>query len=130
MCASPDTRIATPSGEREIASLRPGDLVYSVEDEAIVIVPLLETSRTPVTNHEVVRVTLASGSILEISARHPTADGRPFGDLRPGSELDGHRVVAVDIVPYAHPFTYDILPRSSSGAYYAGGALIGSTLRR
>jgi hypothetical protein len=31
-------------------------------------------------------------------------------------------------VPYEHPFTYDILPASSTGTYIAGGKLIGSTL--
>jgi hypothetical protein len=31
-------------------------------------------------------------------------------------------------VPYLHDATYDILPDSSSGAYFASGVLIGSTL--
>jgi len=35
-CASPDTPIATPDGERPIAELREGDLVYSVDGGAIV----------------------------------------------------------------------------------------------
>jgi hypothetical protein len=38
------------------------------------------------------------------------------------------RVVASSVVPYEHPFTYDILPDSDTGAYFAGGLLIGSTL--
>lgn len=29
---------------------------------------------------------------------------------------------------YRHAFTYDILPASDTGAYFAGGALVGSTL--
>ena len=33
-----------------------------------------------------------------------------------------------EVVPYAHDFTYDILPASDSGTYFAGGALVGSTL--
>jgi len=32
------------------------------------------------------------------------------------------------LVGYAEPFTYDILPESDSGMYFAGGVLIGSTL--
>ena len=32
------------------------------------------------------------------------------------------------IIRYAHSHTYDILPDSESGTYYAGGLLIGSTL--
>jgi hypothetical protein len=37
-------------------------------------------------------------------------------------------VARVSTVPYEHPFTYDILPGSESGTYFASGALIGSTL--
>jgi hypothetical protein len=129
-CASPDTPIATPSGERPIADLVPGDLVYSVEHDAVVVVPILRVNRTPAHDHQVVRVALGSGRVLEISGPHPTADGRTFGDLRAGGVLDGVPIVGAERVPYAHPFTYDILPASSSGAYYAAGALIGSTLHR
>lgn len=128
VCASPDTPIATPSGERPIAELAAGDLVYSVSGEAIVVVPLLRVNKVAAHDHQVVRVTLDSGRVLEISPRHPTADGRSFADLRPGDRLDGARVIDVERIPYAHPFTHDILPASSTGTYFAGGALIGSTL--
>jgi hypothetical protein len=68
--------------------------------------------------------------VLSISPGHPTADGRLFSDLAAGTTLDAqHRVVEVQLVPYEHDRTYDILPASSSGAYFAAGALIGSTLR-
>jgi hypothetical protein len=129
VCASPDTPIATPSGERPIADLRVGDLVYSVDGDSIVPVPLVAVGRTPVARHHVVRVVLADGRRLEISAGHPTADGRTFGELRAGGRLDGHDIVSAELVPYTHPFTYDVLPGSRSGAYFAAGALIGSTLR-
>lgn len=74
------------------------------------------------------RVGLDNGNVLEISERHPTADGRTFAALSVGTLLDGKAVVSTELVPYAHPFTYDILPASETGAYFAGGALIGSTL--
>jgi hypothetical protein len=128
MCASPDTPIATPSGDRPIAELRVGDLVYSVDRGASVAVPIARTSRRPVQDHHVVRVTLATGAVLEISARHPTADGRLFGDLRAMDRLDGIGIVTAEVVPYAHDATYDILPASETGLYYAAGALVGSTL--
>jgi hypothetical protein len=32
-------------------------------------------------------------------------------------------------VPYAYDRTYDILPASESGGYFAGGVLIGSTMK-
>jgi len=129
-CAAPNTPIATPSGERSIAELAVGDLVYSVEGNAVVVVPILAVRRTPVTwHHAVPRVTLANGSVLEISGRHPTADGRPFSALRAGDDLGGVAVRSVSPeAPYPYPFTHDILPASSSAAYFAAGALIGSTL--
>ncbi len=131
ICAAPDTPIATPAGERAIAALRPGDLVYSVDRGDIAVVPVLRVGRTPVSGHRVVRVELDSGAELEISAGHPTWDGRTFGDLRESSWLDGeHRVESVARVPYAHDATYDILPDSDTGPYFAAGALIGSTMFR
>jgi hypothetical protein len=75
------------------------------------------------------QVVLETGTTLEISASHPTADGRVLGDLTAGAELDGVRVVSAELVPYEHSHTYDILPASDTATYYAGGVLIGSTLR-
>lgn len=128
VCASPNTPIATPLGERPISELRVGDLVYSVDHGAIVPVPLVQVGRTPVSHHRVVRVVLEDGRSLEISAGHPTADGRTFGDLLAGGKLDGHELIGAEVVPYTYPFTYDVLPASNTGTYFAAGALIGSTL--
>lgn len=129
VCASPDTMIATPSGERAIADLVAGDLVYSARDGALVTVPLVAVHRTWVGgDHRIVRVVLDTGRVLEISPGHPTADGRFFADLRVGDLVDGARVVSVDLVPYAHDYTYDVLPDSETATYVAGGVLIGSTL--
>jgi hypothetical protein len=127
-CAAPDTPIATPDGERAIASLRPGDLVLSVDGGRLVPVPILRTGRVRQVDHHVVEVWLDNGARLEISEGHPTADGRTFADLAPGERLGGARVVAVRSIPYRHAYTHDILPASDSGTYLAGGALIGSTL--
>ena len=127
-CTSPDTPIATPTGDRAMATLRVGDLVYSVDEGAIRAVPVVRTNRISVVHHEVVRVKLANGAVLEISGTHPTADGRTFDSLRPGGVLDHVPILSAERIPYPFPFTYDILPGSSSGTYFAGGALIGSTL--
>ena len=129
VCASPDTLIATPEGERPIADIRVGDLVYSADQDAIRPVPVAGVHRQRAEHHHVVRVTLASGRVLEISAPHPTADGRSFGDLRTGDLLDGQLILAVEVIPYEHEYTYDILPASSTHSYFAAGARIGSTLR-
>ena len=129
-CAAPDTLIATPRGERAIAELLPGDLVYSVDHGAVVVVPIRAVHRVPVTGvHRVPRVTLANGAVLEISGGHPTAEGGAFADLRVGDELGGVRVTRIEpSTPYHHAFTHDILPDSSTGTYFAAGALVGSTL--
>ncbi len=129
-CAAPDTPIATPAGDRAIADLRPGDLVYSEHHGAIVAVPLVQVVRRPAAGHVVVHLVTARGAVLDISGPHPTADGRRFSDLNVGDLLDGDAIVAREVVPYAHAFTYDILPASSSGTYVAAGLLIGSTLTR
>jgi hypothetical protein len=131
ICAAPTTPVATPFGNRPIASLRTGDLVYSVDHDAIVTVPLLRVGKTPVGQHRVVRVVLDDGGVLEVSPGHPTANGQTFADLVPGSRLDAqHSVVSAELVSYQHDATYDVLPASSTGTYFAAGALIGSTLQR
>jgi hypothetical protein len=127
-CNSPDTPIATPSGSRRVAELRPGDLVYSVHHGELAAVPVLQARSKPQRHHHVMRVVLETGTTLEISATHPTADGRTLGDLTAGDQLDGVRVVSAELVPYEHSHTYDILPASDTGTYYAGGVLIGSTM--
>lgn len=76
------------------------------------------------------RVELADGREIDISAGHPTADGHSFGDLKAGSSLGGIDVVKVQRVPYDYPYTYDILPDSDTGTYFAAGALIGSTMAK
>ena len=126
ICCSPDTLILTPSGERRIESIEAGDLVYTVGHR---MAKVLRATSTAVTDHRVMRVVLASGSVLEISPWHPTADGRIFGDLHTGDVIDGVRVECAELVPYGHGRTFDILPDDPSGTYYAGGVRIGSTLR-
>lgn len=128
-CNAPDTPIATPDGNRPIASLVPGDLVYSIHRGQIVIVPIAETGRQAAQrDHRVVRLLLATGTVLEISPRHPTADGRTLGELAANDQLDGVRIISAALVPFRHSHTYDILPASDTGTYYAGGVLIGSTM--
>jgi hypothetical protein len=107
-----------------------GDLVYSVEDDAVVVVPVNRTSTTRVQRHHVVEVALANGAVLRISTRHPTADGHSFADLVAGDRLGEVEVVAVKLVPYDAEATYDILPASRTGFYFVGGALVGSTIAR
>ena len=127
-CMAPDTLIATPTGDRRIDAIAPGDLVYGPLRGRIAAVPVLAVRRTEAVGHRVQRITLSNGTVLEGSAGHPTVDGRTFRDLRAGDPLGGLRVLDVETVAYAHDATWDILPASDGGGYIAGGALIGSTL--
>jgi len=45
-----------------------------------------------------------------------------------GIALDGHRIRSVEVIPYTFEATYDILPASDTGTYFAAGVEIGSTL--
>jgi len=107
-----------------------GDLVMSIDHGHLAAVPIRETHHTAVTNHRVIEIVLRDGATLQISAAHPTADGRLFGQLRAGDWLGGREVASAEMVPYAHDATYDILPDSDTGTYFAGGALIGSTMAK
>jgi hypothetical protein len=129
VCAAPSTPIATPQGERPIADLKVGDWVYSVDHGQIRPVPIKRINRQHVSpSHTMVNLRLASGRTLLVSPLHPTADGRTFRDLARGALLDGVAIVEARMVAYDQPFTYDILPDSDSGAYFAASVLIGSTL--
>jgi len=129
VCASPDTMVATPEGERPISELRTGDLVLSIDEGVLRIVPIRATQRIPVTGHHVVRITLSSGRVVEMSEGHPTAEGVPFRMLTLGTRLGEATVSALELVPYAFDATYDILPGSDTGTYIAAGALVGTTMR-
>jgi hypothetical protein len=127
-CASPDTLVATPTGDRAMDTLAVGDLVYSVEENAFVAVPVDDVRRVPVRNHRVVRLELASGAVIEMSPRHPLPGGGTFADLAGRSAIDGIAIRRVTTVDFTHPYTMDIRPRSRSGTYVAGGIAVGSTL--
>ena len=129
-CAAPDTPIATPSGPRAISELQVGDLVFSVDGAQIVPVPVLALHRMKVFAHHVLRVEFADGARFEMSGEHPTLDGRLLSELTVGMTLDGKRITRIQRIPYLHTHTYDILPDSLSGGYFASGVLVGSTLGR
>jgi hypothetical protein len=77
----------------------------------------------------VIRVVLNSGRAIEMSHAHPTAGGVPFSRLVAGERFDAlHTVASVEMRPYRQGRTHDILPASSTGAYFAAGALVASTL--
>jgi hypothetical protein len=128
ICNAEGTLIATPAGNRAIETLRAGDLVYSVDHGRMIAVPITMVHRTPVHDHTVMRVEFENGARLFTSPQHPTVDGRHFGEVTSGDRIDGLLVRSATPVPYRGSATWDILPASDTGAYYAEGVLIGSTL--
>jgi hypothetical protein len=129
-CTSPDTPIATPLGNRSIASLAPGDLVYTLDDTGVRAVPILEARSKPAFDHSVLRIRFANGAEWRVSANHPTADGRLLLDLEPGERVHDGTILSIEQIPFEFERTYDILPASPSGVYFADGVPLGSTLLR
>jgi hypothetical protein len=127
-CAAAWSPVATPNGLRRIADLRVGDLVYTVDHGERVVAPIARVNRRPVSHHALVRVTLESGGVVEMSDGHPTANGGRFDALSAGQRLGAAEIVSLETVPYDEPFTYDILPASDTGTYFVGDAWVGSTL--
>jgi hypothetical protein len=131
ICLALGTRIATPSGELAVQDLRVGDVVWTTGERGErVAAPLIAVgSMTVPLTHEVVRVVLDDGRIVYVSPGHPTADGARVGDLAAGDALGGARIASARRVRYAGGATYDILPAGATGAYWANGIPLGSTLR-
>jgi hypothetical protein len=131
ICLARGTRIATPAADVAVEDLKVGDIVWSLDAAGRrVALPLVQIGSTPVPGtHRVVHLRLTDGRAVDVSPGHPTADGRSVGDLSAGDVYDGAVVVSADLNPYAGGATFDVLPGSSTGAYWANGVLLGSTLR-
>ena len=129
ICLADGVRINTPSGEVLVTELRVGDLVWTLgTDGKRVAVPVLDVgSMSAPAGHEVVVLALADGRVLRVSPGHPLVDGRYVGELRVGDVLDGAVVTSVAREPYRGE-THDVLPAGMTGAYWANGVLLRSSL--
>jgi hypothetical protein len=130
ICLSGATLIDTPDGPVRLADLREGMPVWTADASGTrVAATVLRTARRAVAvGHPMIRITLADGRFVAASPGHPTRAGRAFASLNPGARLDGARIVAIDVLASNEPYTYDLLPSGPTGAYWADGVLIGSTL--
>ena len=108
-----------------------GVQVWSVNSEGDKILSnVLRVSHTPTPpRHHVVHLVLSDDREVWVSPNHPTVTGLRIADLKPGDYYDGSRVKIAENVLYWDTNTYDLLPDSDTGFYYANGILLGSTLK-
>ncbi|HLE58567.1 MAG TPA: Hint domain-containing protein [Candidatus Limnocylindria bacterium] len=132
ICLARGTQIDTPDGPVAVELLRVGDAVWTVDATGRRVAGVIEQvgSMTAPAEHRVVHLVLDDGRQAWISPGHPTADGRLVGDLRPGDLLDGATVLSAALEAYGGGTTFDLLPSGATGAYWANGILLGSTLSR
>jgi hypothetical protein len=132
ICLAGDTLIQTPSGEVPVRDLQSGTLVWTVDASGRkVTAPVLTVGMTPVPpTHVMVRLALSDGRALTVSPGHPLPDGQAIGTLQIGDTVDGAVVVSVATFPASVSATYDLLPDSATGWYWANGVLVASTMGR
>jgi hypothetical protein len=130
ICLALETRINTPEGPKFVEDLEVGDTVWTVDIlDRRVAAPILRTGRTsaPIT-HQMIGLLFEDGRQIEASPGYPLPDGRRFRDLRVGDTVDGSRILNIEDKEYEAKATYDILPSSATGWYWANDILLASTL--
>lgn len=131
ICLASNTFISAPNGYIKVTDLKVGMFVWSVGKEGDKIaVPILRLAKTPVPqNHRITRLVLSDGRSLEVSPNHPDISGKPVGLLQPGDSYDKSLVLENTLFTYWDDYTYDLLPDSETGFYFANGILLNSTLK-
>ncbi len=132
ICLAANTLIDTPNGQVPVQALRKGMIVWTADaNGARRAAVIVQTAQQPVpAGWQLLRIVLDDERELYASPAHPTADGRKLRDLARGNVLDGARVALIESVVYQELATFDILPSGETGAYWADGILVGSTLAR
>jgi hypothetical protein len=131
ICLEASARIATPGGPIDASRIRTGDLVYSVDGlgHRVAVRVLRVVRRAMPGPHLMIRLALFDGRVLVAAGAHPAVGGRLLRDLRAGERYDGSTIAAIGYVVGSAGATYDLLPASATGEYWADGILVGSTLR-
>ncbi|HKP51363.1 MAG TPA: Hint domain-containing protein [Chloroflexia bacterium] len=132
ICLAANTLIDTPDGPIKVQEMKQGMAVWTTDKSgARVAGVVLKTAQRAVTaSHQVVHLVLSDGRKLYVSPGHPLVGGRAIGTLHAGDSVDGATVVSAQWLPYKDAYTYDILSSGDTGAYWANGILLGSTIRK
>jgi hypothetical protein len=132
ICLAASTLISTPDGAVRVTDIKPGMVVWTAAgDGSSVAAPVLEVGSIEApAGPRMVHVVLADGRELLASPGHPTTDGRALGSLTVGDVLDDSKIALWELVPYAGERTYDLLPAGPTGAYWANGIPLSSTLTK
>jgi hypothetical protein len=130
ICLARGTLIDTPDGPVAVDRLALGDPVWTIDHAGQRVAgTVIALGSTPAPlGHRVVRLTLADGRSITASPGHPLADGRQLGEVHEGDVVDGSLVTGAELVPYAGGETFDLVASGDTGAYFAGGIPVGSTL--
>ena len=130
ICLARGTLIDTPAGPVQVERLRLDDPIWTLAADgrrvAGSVIAVGSMAAPP--DHVVVRLVLEDGRTVTASPSHPLADGRLIGDLRPGDVLDGSSVANAVREAYTSTATFDLVSSGETGAYFAGGIPLGSTL--
>lgn len=131
ICLSANSEIKTPNGDVNVKDVKDGMVVWSTDSNGIIIKSkIIRINNVFVGDtHKVIDLQLADGRELFVSPNHPTYDNRIIAELKVGETYDGSTITSMELVPYKYQFTYDILPDSQTGNYFANGILVGSTLK-
>jgi hypothetical protein len=130
ICLARGTLIDTPTGRIAVQDLRLGDPIWTLDagGRRVAGTVIALGSMAAPANHHVIRLTLADGRSVTASPGHPLADGRTFGALKLGDDVDGSPITGLVSVPYSGRETFDLVASGSTGIYFSDGVPLRSTL--
>ncbi|MFA6214963.1 MAG: Hint domain-containing protein [Patescibacteria group bacterium] len=130
ICLASNTKISTPNGEVNIRDIKIGMPVWSLDSKGKRIVSkVITVSHTPTPKtHKVIHLVLNDKREVWASFNHPTVNGLPIGSLKMGETYNGGQIIKTELILYWDTATYDLLPNSDTGYYWANKILLGSTL--
>ncbi|MCP4440242.1 MAG: hypothetical protein GY810_14960 [Aureispira sp.] len=131
-CLPKGTLISTPFGRLPVEQLQPNTLVYTLnEQKEKVAAPLQKVESLPVgKKHRLIRVTLEDSTVLVVSEGHPLDDYWGVEYLANRIVYNGKKIEKVERLLMQIEQTWDLLPSSTTGVYWANGVCLGSTMKQ